>query len=147
MKIALKTSSFVLTCAMAICVLPSAWAGNDADKHFKKLDANGDGKVTRAEHAAGAIQMFIECDANADGIVTAAEMDAAMAAQGEKPGAGDKSSAEKIKVIDQNGDGRLTAMEHQTGSEKMFAQMDTDGDGSLSKEECEQGTKKLKKDS
>lgn len=70
-----------------------------------------------------------------------------LAAQGEKPGAGDKSSAEKIKVIDQNGDGRLTALEHESGSATMFAEMDTDGDGSLSKEECNQGMKKLKQDS
>ena len=139
--------SLIVACGLALCTLPNAFAGPDADKHFKMMDANGDGKITRAEHAAGAKKMFAQCDANKDGIVTATEMDAAMAAQGEKPGAGDKSSAEKIKVIDQNGDGRLTAMEHQTGSEKMFAQMDTDGDGSLSKEECEQGTKKLKKDS
>jgi Ca2+-binding EF-hand superfamily protein len=137
----------IVACGLALCTLPTAFAGPDGDKHFKMMDTNGDGKISRAEHAAGAKKMFAQCDANKDGIVTATEMDAAMAAQGEKPSAGDKSSAEKIKVIDQNGDGRLTALEHETGSEKMFAQMDTDGDGSLSKEECNQGMKKLKKDS
>ena len=139
--------SLIVACSLALCTLPAAFAESHGDKHFKMMDANGDGKISRAEHAAGAKKMFAQCDANKDGIVTATEMDAAMAARGETAGAGDKSSAEKIKVIDQNGDGRLTAMEHQTGSEKMFAQMDTDGDGSLSKEECNQGMKKLKKDS
>jgi hypothetical protein len=43
------------------------------------MDTNGDGKISRAEHAAGAKQMFAQCDANRDGIVTAAEMDAATA--------------------------------------------------------------------
>ncbi len=138
--------SLIVAAGLALCTLP-AFADSHVDKHFKMMDANGDGKISRSEHAAGAKKMFAQCDANKDGIVTATEMDTAMAAQGEKPGAGDKSSAEKIKVIDQNSDGKLTAMEHQTGSEKMFAQMDTDGDGSLSKQECEQGMKKLKKDS
>jgi Ca2+-binding EF-hand superfamily protein len=124
----------------------AAFAGPDADKHFKMMDANGDGKITREEHAAAARQMFQQCDANHDGIVTAAEMDAAMAAKGEKIGKDDKNSAEKIKVIDQNGDGKLTAAEHTAGSEKMFAQMDKDGDGSLSKEECAEAQKLLKKD-
>ena len=139
--------SLVVAGGLALCTLPTAFAESHGDKLFKMMDANGDGKISRAEHAAGAKKMFAQCDANKDGIVTATEMDAAMAAQGEKPGAGDKSSAEKIKVIDQNADGKLTAMEHQTGSEKMFAQMDSDGDGSLSKQECDQGMKKLKKDS
>src|SRR6188768_491935 len=139
--------SLIATCGLALCTLPVAFAGTDSDKHFKMMDANGDGKITRAEHSAAAKKMFAQCDANKDGIVTAAEMDASLAAQGEKPGPGYKSSAEKIKVIDQNGDGKLTAAEHEAGTEKMFAQMDTNHDGALSKEECDQGMKMLKKDS
>ena len=89
--------------------------------------------------------MFSQCDANHDGVVTATEMDAAMLAKGEKPSKHDKTSAEKIQVIDQNGDGQLTTAEHEAGSEKMFAQMDKDGDGFLSKAECEQGHKMMEK--
>ena len=131
---------------LALCALPAAFAGNKADKHFQKMDADGDGKITRAEHTAAAKKMFSESDANKDGIVTAAEMDAAMAKQGVKPDEFEKSSAEKIKVIDQDGDGRLTTAEHNAGIEKMFGKMDTNGDGSLSKEECEAGLKELKHD-
>ncbi|MGH7944498.1 MAG: EF-hand domain-containing protein [Opitutaceae bacterium] len=129
-----------------LCALPAGIAGPDADKHFKMMDANGDGKISRAEHAVSAKQMFTQTDANGDGIVTAAEMDAAMAAKGEKPGKDHKSSVEKIKVLDQNGDGRLTTAEHESGTEKMFGKMDKDADGSLSKEECEEGLKTMKKD-
>ena len=146
MNIAKKTTSLFVACSLALCALPSAFAGNDADKHFKKMDANGDGKISRAEHAAGAKQMFAQCDANSDGVVTAAEMDAAMALRGEKPNKHDKTSAQKIQMIDQNGDGKLTSAEHEAGSEKIFAAMDKNGDGSLSKEECEEGQKSLKKD-
>lgn len=135
-----------LTLSLSLCALPAALgAGPDSDKHFKLLDADGDGKVSRAEHAAGAKKMFAQCDANRDGIVTASEMEASMAKAGEKLAADDKNSAEKIAVIDQNGDGKLTAAEHEAGTEKMFGKMDTNGDGFLSKEECDAGMKMMKK--
>jgi len=146
MNIAKNRFSLVLTCGLALAALPAAFAGKDAEKHFKKMDANGDGQISRAEHAAAAKQMFTHCDTNQDGVVTAVEMEASTALQGEKPGKHDKSSAEKIQVIDQNGDGKLTAAEHEAGTEKMFAIMDKNGDGSLSKDECEEGQKALKKD-
>ena len=136
----------VVACGLAFVALPAGLAGPDADKHFKMMDTNGDGMISRAEHAAGAKKMFTECDANKDGIVTAAEMEAHSIAQGEKTTKNDKAIAEKIREIDQNGDGRLTTVEHEAGSEKMFAKMDTNGDGSLSKQECDEGMKKIKKD-
>ena len=127
--------------------LPNVFAADQADKHFKMMDADGDGKVTRAEHAAGAKGMFAQCDANRDGIVTAAEMDAALSKKDGEPARGELSSAEKIKLIDGNGDGKLTVAEHEAGTEKMFGKMDTDGDGTLSKMECAQGMKMKKKQS
>ena len=135
-----------MACSLAWCALPAALAGPEEDKHFKMMDANGDGKITRAEHAAGAKQMFAECDANRDGIVTATEMDTLMASKRQKPAKDEKSSAEKIQVIDQNGDGQLTAAEHAAGSEKIFSKMDTNSDGVLTKEECDAGQNMLKKD-
>jgi Ca2+-binding EF-hand superfamily protein len=138
--------SIIIGCCLALCALPAAFAGQDVDKHFKMMDTNGDGKVSRAEHAAVCRQMFAECDANHDGIVTAAEMNASMAAKGEKLGKDDKTSPELIQMFDQNGDGQLTAEEHAAGSEKIFAKMDKNGDGYLSKSECEEGMKMMKKD-
>ena len=146
MKTGKKRTSIITACSLALCALPAAFAGPEGDKHFKMMDTNGDGKITKAEHAAGAKGMFKQCDANQDGIVTAAEMDAAMTAKGEKLGPDDKTSAEKIQVIDQDGDGKLTLAEHDAGSEKMFAKMDKDRDGSLTKAECDEGQKMMKKD-
>jgi Ca2+-binding EF-hand superfamily protein len=145
MKTHFKRTSILAACALALGCVPAARADHDSDKLFKMMDANGDGKISRGEHAAAAKQMFTQCDANRDGIVTAAEMDAAMAAKGEKPSKDEKSSAEKIKVIDQDGDGKLTTAEHEAGSATMFAKMDTNGDGFLSKQECDEGHKMLKK--
>jgi Ca2+-binding EF-hand superfamily protein len=138
--------TLVTACVLAPFLLPAAFAGSDSDKHFKKMDSNGDRQVTRSEHAIAAQQMFTECDANHDGVVTAAEMDGAMAAHGEKAGKNDKTSAEKIQMMDQNGDGQLTAAEHEAGADRMFAMMDKDGDGVLSKDECDDGQKMKKKD-
>jgi hypothetical protein len=45
---------------------------------------------------------------------------------GQKATKADLSSAEKIKVVDTNGDGVLTAEEHAAGSKRMFDKMDTD---------------------
>jgi Ca2+-binding EF-hand superfamily protein len=53
------------------------------------------------------------------------------------------SSAEKIKAIDTNGDGALSAEEHAAGSKMMFDKMDTDKDGYLSKAELEAGHAKM----
>jgi Ca2+-binding EF-hand superfamily protein len=140
-----KQRLIVMVCGLSLCALPHAFADQDSDKHFKMMDANGDGKISRAEHAAAAKKMFNECDANHDGIVTAAEMDASLVAKGEKPGKDDKTAAEKIKMIDQNGDGQLTAAEHEAGTETMFTKMDKNSDGFLSKEECDEGMKLMKK--
>lgn len=122
------------------------YAGTGADKHFTAMDSDGDGRITRTEHAAGAKKMFTAADANRDNVLTSAEMDVAAAKHGGTQAADDKTSAEKIAVLDQNGDGRLTAAEHDAGIERMFARMDRDGDGALSRAECAEGLKAMKKD-
>jgi Ca2+-binding EF-hand superfamily protein len=58
---------------------------------------------------------------------------------GKKATKSDMSSADKIKVIDTNGDGVLSAEEHATGSRSMFEKMDADKDGALTKAEFDAG--------
>lgn len=131
----------------AVLMLPAlAMAGDKAAK-MDKMDVNNDGVVTSAEHSAGAQQMFTAMDADKDGYVTATEMDAHWAAKG----AGDKadrmkmSSADKIKAIDTDGDGRISSTEHAAGSAKMFAKMDANGDGKLTAAEMQAGHDKAAK--
>lgn len=125
---------------LSLFVLPIALA-NDPDKKFEKMDANGDGKITREEHSAGVQRMFAEMDTNRDGIVTAAEMDAKAGTRSGDSRRAAMSSSDKIKKIDQNADGQLTASEHASGANEMFAKMDTNRDGSLTKQELEAGHK------
>ncbi len=49
------------------------------------------------------------------------------------------SSADKIKVVDANGDGALSAQEHEAGSRSMFDKKDMDKDGYLTAAEIEAG--------
>jgi Ca2+-binding EF-hand superfamily protein len=151
----------VFTVAIATVACGSAWA-QEAQKHdemsgrstkdpiqaeMKLMDKNQDGKISAEEHAAGAQQMFQGMDANQDNRVTAEEMDATQPTPGAAHAATGKgrelSSAQKIKALDTNGDGALTAAEHAAGSKKMFSKMDGDKDGSLNVGEIRAGHQTL----
>lgn len=123
---------------------PYAFAHGNKAAMFDAMDSNGDGKISAEEHAAGAKAMFEKMDADHDGTVTAAEMTAAHEKMaGQKAEASEMSAADKIKVIDTNGDGKLTAEEHETGSKTMFEKMDTNHDGFLTKAEMTAGHAKF----
>jgi Ca2+-binding EF-hand superfamily protein len=154
------TAAKILTVAIATALCGSAFAEQKAhdemagagakdriEAEMRIMDANHDGKVSAAEHEAGAQEMFKGMDANQDNRVTAEEMDAT-----QKPfkshdashGNGHElSSAEKIKVIDTNGDGALTAQEHAAGAKTMFTKMDTDKDGNLTAAEIKTGHQQM----
>lgn len=120
---------------LAFCGASSlAFANEDHGDMMKAMDSNGDGAISADEHAAGAKAMFDGMDANKDGMVTAEEMDQAHP-QGDRK----MSAADKIKTIDTNGDGQLSAAEHTAGSAAMFQKMDSDHNGSLSTEEWKAG--------
>ena len=114
------------------------------DLTFHAMDKNGDGRVSEDEHAAASKTMFETMDTNKDGKVTAEEMTAAQPkVTGHKASAGDMDSADKIKAIDADGDGVLSAKEHAGGSRAMFAKMDRNHDGKLTRGEFNAGHAKL----
>lgn len=128
------------TLFIAILAMASGAAlahGPGKDDKFKMMDTDGNGSISSSEHAAGVTRMFTEMDADKDGFVTAAEMDARHAAKGDK--AMKMSSADKIKSMDTDGDGKLSSAEHDAGAAKMFSDMDADKDGSLSRAEMDKG--------
>jgi Ca2+-binding EF-hand superfamily protein len=122
----------------------AAGTGSGADNHFQMMDTNGDGKLAPEEHTGGARKMFQTMDANKDGKVTATEMDLAHDQMAGKRGAkSHMSAADKIKKLDSDGDGILTAEEHDAGAKTMFERMDTDRDGMVSKAELAAGHTKM----
>ncbi len=134
----LRTQAGIAVAIGGLAVASGAWAGDDK---MQAMDTNKDGMISAAEHTAGAKAMFGGMDADGDGRVTAAEMDTAHASRdgGSAPA---MSSAEKIKTIDTDGDGALTAEEHEKGARGKFTKMDVNGDGSLSVEEMRAGHEK-----
>ena len=135
-----------LAAGAGVALALNALAAEPAPSEFRAMDANHDGKISREEHAAAAKGMFAAMDASKDGRVTAAEMEATRErVTGQKARPGDMTAAEKIKVIDKDGDGVLTADEHAAGSRSMFDAMDTDKDGALTEAELAAGHAKMLK--
>jgi len=138
----LAMSAGTLLTAPAIALNPQ----QGVDKEFTMMDTDKDGRVSAEEHASGARTMYGKMDTNKDGKVTSAEMTASHeAVTGKAAQATDMSAADKIKVVDADGDGLLTAEEHGRGSEAMFGKMDVDKDGFLSREEVARGHAEMMK--
>jgi Ca2+-binding EF-hand superfamily protein len=158
-SIAMKLSSIGYVVGLALAT--SAYAGEGSGHaEMKMMDTDQDGSISATEHAAGAKKMFGKMDADGDGIVTAQEMGAAHkdmptahsehsseAASSRQPeprtsdasGKPLKSASAKIKAIDTDGDGAITAAEHEAGSKKMFGKMDKDQNGRLTAAEIQAG--------
>ncbi|HVZ74276.1 MAG TPA: EF-hand domain-containing protein [Polyangia bacterium] len=138
---------------LAICLGGAAFA-HDVDTKFQMMDTNGDGKISRDEHTAGSKKMFEKMDTNGDGKVTVAEMSAfhdkmethekiESRDHNAKAAKGEMSAADKLKMIDTNGDGVISADEHAAASSAMFDKMDTDHDGFLTKAELKAGHEQM----
>jgi EF hand len=139
------------TILIALCFSSAAVLAADSKRkpalaEFEGMDADRDGRISAAEHEAAAKNMFQAMDADRDGNVAAAEMDAAYEkVTGKKAPDSGMSAADKIEVVDRNGDGALTATEHAAASTAMFHRMDADRDGYLSKNEWTAGHAALMK--
>jgi len=124
----------------SIAAPTAAPPAGDIEAQRALMDKDGDDRVTPEEHAAGANVMFTTMDADGDGSVTAAEMDASEKALGANKR---MASADKIKVVDGNGDGVISTDEHAAASRSMFDMMDSDRDGDMSAAELKAGHDKM----
>ena len=98
------------------------------------MDANGDGRTSRAEYRVGLVDGSMKFDKNGDGRVTIAEMPAATRLPGIK--------GIMVKVFKQNdtsGDGALSREELGARAEARFTQLDTSADGYLDAAEINAG--------
>lgn len=135
-------TTMIVAGALALAGLPSAFAG-DAGAKLKEMDADGDGRVTRAEYAAGAQMKFAKLDTNGDGVVSPEEVSAGARKKTSKLKFWEKddkaSGSEMVSAFDQNTDGQITRDEQQVGVETKFAALDTNKDGALTESELEAG--------
>ena len=116
----IATRCFGVTALLSAVVLSSAAFAGDMsmDEKFKQMDTDGDGRISAAEHAAGAQKMFAKMDSNHDGGITAAEMEA-----GHKMMMKDHSNANGMKHADMKHDDMKPADPMPRDMPK-----DTDGD-------------------
>jgi Ca2+-binding EF-hand superfamily protein len=94
---------------------------------FTAMDADHDGKITRAEWKGNAIG-FAMLDRNADGVLSGDELKPS----GQAPA--QDATADTFAKLDRNHDGRLSRAEWQ-GAAKDFDLRDRDHDGAVSQEE------------
>lgn len=98
------------------------------------MDANRDGRTSRAEYRVGLVDGSMKFDKNGDGRVTIAEMPAATRLPGIK--------GIMVKVFKQNdtsGDGALSRDELAARAEVRFTELDTNADGYLDAAEVKAG--------
>ncbi len=108
--------------------------GGFAENLFERMDANGDGVVTRQEFEAFTKKQFDEMDANHDGKITREELDAAR----EKHGALMREQFNKrFDEADANHDGALSKEEAQKLPHiaQHFDEIDANHDGKVTRDE------------
>ena len=117
-------------------------------QYFKRLDKNGDGKITKDEMPERARARFDgmvkRLDKDGDGALSRQEFARMVArdARPQSPGSLSPNAARRsagqagrfFALLDANGDGKLTKAELRKAS-KLVSQLDTDGDGALSARE------------
>jgi len=120
--------------------------GSEAEDMFKRMDTDGNGKVTAVEHAQFSENQFKQTDTNYDGQVSAAECEAADAAYHKKDKVDAKATAAHIRQVDTDGNGQISSTEAAAFARSAFAKADKNGDQVLSEDEVEQAHKEMKKE-
>jgi len=101
------------------------------DAEFKAIDADGDGKLTRAEvdAARGKPLILLLADTNKDGAVTKEELAKAFASRRSDV------SERVFEALDADKDGKIGAAEWQASGERRFARLDRNKDGTVTADE------------
>jgi Ca2+-binding EF-hand superfamily protein len=96
-----------------------------------EMDADKDGTVTRAEIDAHEAARAAEIDADKNGTITAEEL----IAHHEKMR--QQRMAERLKAMDQNGDGTVSLDEYEAAQTWRMARLDRNGDGKIEPDEMQ----------
>ena len=115
------------------------------DLNFEILDADKDGKVTKAEVDAATAARSKAADTNADGKLSAEEL-AAMQIKAMTERATQRA-AKMIEKLDTDGDKMLSDVEFAAGKGRadMFEKIDADGDGAITKVEADDARARMQR--
>jgi hypothetical protein len=114
----MKRIAAVAAAASLTAFAASAQVATLGEADLARIDANGDGSVTREEFDAFAARAFQMLDSNRDRSLSAAEMEGDL-------------SADAIAELDADGDGAVSRQEFGRQMYSDFAEADKDGDGIL----------------
>lgn len=140
-----RITSVVLTAALLAAVAaPAAFAQADAappagahhspfERMLKKMDTNGDGKISLAEFQAAAAARFDAIDTQGTGKITAEQIANSKAAK-ERDG---KFADHEVEKIGSNG--VITKEQYLAAAQARFARLDKNGDGYITADEMPAG--------
>jgi len=100
------------------------------EEMFKRIDTDGDGMISKAEMENWRDNVVFALDANHDGKVTRAEVE-----QGVAPDTNPQDIAAFFERYDANNDGAIDKAELKNGGDARFQTADSNSDGELSIEE------------
>jgi Ca2+-binding EF-hand superfamily protein len=140
-----KTLALAISAGLGFSAIAGIALADRGHGMFGRVDANGDGFVSKDEFGAGRTAMFAKLDANGDGAVDQPELDKAREAfhQHMRKPADAAGHARHdgghhggfLKRSDADGDGKVTAQEFTAAGDRMFARLDDNGDGRIAKGE------------
>lgn len=131
-----------LTMSAALCLALAAGAAAAQDDGrwggagFARMDADGDGVVTRAEMRTARRAVFDRIDRDGDGALSPAEIVAARERARRLAQMAEAGAGNRLDRMDGDGDGTITLAEFD-GRMPVFDLLDGDGDGALSRAELE----------
>jgi Protein kinase domain/EF hand len=102
-------------------------AGAGVRNPLARMDTNNDGKISRDEFT-GPEWLFERIDADGDGVITREEAAKFRASRGAGPGGVQGFMSPQLRAMDEDGDGKISREEF-TGPEPMFDRIDADKDG------------------
>jgi len=107
-----------LIAALALAPTAAVAADGRLVRMFRAADADGDGRVTRAEFLAARAAGFDRLDRDGDGVV-------------DRGGFTGRLVARRIAAMDADGDGAVTRAEFEAAPTPAFDRADRDGDGAV----------------
>lgn len=107
--------------------------GGHGQARFEAVDADKDGKITRAEAMAYGEARFAKADTDGDGKLSRAEMEAQMIER--MKASIEKRLDKRLEKADADKDGAISKAEAEALGDRFFARMDRDDDGEIERRE------------